>query len=601
MHLSFHSALRSSSFRLAAGLWLLIAVTSLTGQRIGSGRVNVITWDVYGYYLYLPAIFIYNDVVRYDFTADHFSEYAISGNFYQLNERENGMKAPIYTMGMALLYSPFFGVAHAYARWSDRFPADGLSQPYQIAIIAGALVYIWLGLWLLQRVLRRYFSEEATMAVLFAIVLGTNYFHYAAFEPGMPHHFSFTLYAAILYFIVRWHDRPGFANSLMLGLLFGLNCLARPSEVVGALLFLGYGLGAGFTPGGKLKFLLRQRRRIGLILLAGLLTISPQLLFWKMTLGEWIYNGYEGHHFDFLQPHLYEGLFSYRKGWLLYTPLMALAVAGLPLLFVRLPQWSWAILSFFLLNLYVVFSWHIWWYASSFGSRPVVQSYAVLALPLGVFVATLRRSPWTRYGLFLVIALGVLLNQFQNWQYRQRILPFDENSKTYYWKVFGRTELPDPHIRKYLDLDEQPPSEDYTLSPFPGGLQGAPGRRLPQTDTLPPEREFGPTLRHAFSAAEAAALSGQWIQVATTVKALGDDFDKWKTAYLTLTVDRNGKNRKWVGVRFQHFIETGQWERVTIESQLPELQAGDEIKAFIWNQSPDTLLVREMQWRRMAF
>jgi hypothetical protein len=585
------------------GMLLLLSIAlSWYSNGVGTGQTNILTWDVYGYYLPLPALVIYGDTKAYAFTDDHFEQYAISTNKYQLNKQDEGVYAPIYTIGMAILWLPFFLLAHGLSLLLPQVPPDGMSWPYQVAVVFASWVYAAVGWWYLRKFLLRYLSDGVVALTLGLLFIGTNYFHYLCFEPGMPHSFLFALYALVLYHTSRFYEKPDYGRVVVLGVLMAMLCVARPSEGIVLLLFFGYGLYSAKAMRERGQFWRTHFGKLVVLALTGIVTVLPQVIFWKINLGVWVYNGYEGHHFDFLAPHLWDGLFSYRKGWLLYTPLMALSLVGIALLYRHARAWFWPILAFTAINLYVVYSWHIWWYASTFGSRAVIQSYAVLALPFGLLLQqTVVKSKWWRIPVLLFAFCCVLLNQFQDWQYRQRILPFDETTKTYYWAIFGKTELPAPDVRKYLDVDEKMPV-DHTQKIWDTKLiiqadstnEWISDYKDLQVEVLQPDHPFSQAITLPITTENIDAFSEKWLQATADVYATNDQFIKWKTAYLVTEVSRNGESLKWVGVRFQRYIKPGEWESVQYETQLPVLQEGDTIKIYIWNQGPDTIYLNSL-------
>jgi hypothetical protein len=92
--------------------------------------VKVLTWDAFGYYLYLPLEFIYHDLrlENMDVLRELFEKYYPSSTLYQVFKSPEGGWLIKYTMGLALMQSPFFFIGHLVAILSD-FPADGFSQP----------------------------------------------------------------------------------------------------------------------------------------------------------------------------------------------------------------------------------------------------------------------------------------------------------------------------------------------------------------------------------------------------------------------------------------------------------------------------------------
>jgi hypothetical protein len=425
---------------------------------------TVISWDTYGYYLYLPQALIHGDLSIQDYTP---IEAALngpvnSGTFYQAAKSDLGLWVIKYPYGLSVFYLPFFALASLVA-WMGGYALDGFSLPYQYALTVGSLFFTLLGLHFLRKVLLRFYAEKVTVIVLLLIVFGTNYFHMHTRSHGMAHVYLFTGYAALIWYTIRWHAERKLWQAAVLGLILGLMTVSRVTEFIAILIPLGWGLG---SPRHALQRIGRIFSLRTHFLLAGIgffLFVFPQLLYWKILAGEWLYDSYRnpGEGLDFLHPHTWQFLFSYRKGWLVYTPLMIFALWGIYRSFKEKTSWNWAILAVTVLFIYVASSWTTWWYAASFSQRPMVQLYPLLALPLGL---ALTKGAGIQKGTLAFAALFLGLNLFQTWQYNEGILHFDRMTKTYYWKVFGRNTIPEG-ATDYLLVNRSMGPEEYFTDP----------------------------------------------------------------------------------------------------------------------------------------
>jgi len=103
---------------------------------------NILCWDVFGYYLYLPLKFIYHDLGLHDESIVHsiLEQYNNSETFYQAIRLPEGNHVMKYSMGLSILYSPFFFIGHIIAKLSG-YAADGFSDPYQFSIFFGGIIY----------------------------------------------------------------------------------------------------------------------------------------------------------------------------------------------------------------------------------------------------------------------------------------------------------------------------------------------------------------------------------------------------------------------------------------------------------------------------
>jgi len=315
---------------------------------------EVIQQDVVSYYSYLPAVIIYHDL------SFEFADEVIDGKEIKIwyHEAPNGRRVQKMTMGLSLFYLPSFLVAHAYATLFDEEP-NGYSWPYELMISLGGLLFGLLGLFYLGKVLLIFFSPLVTAISMGVIAMGTNLFHYAVVEGCMSHVYSFCLFTAFIHYFLIWNESGTKKNSLVLGLLYGLIILVRPSNGIIILLPLLYGVLGVDSMRLRLKMLWERKNVIILAGLLSLLVLSPQLIYWKMITGSWLYYSYPTESFYFSNPHVLEGLMGFRKGWLIYTPVMALSLIGISMLRGSLGKFTTPILVFFALNCYIIFS---WWY-----------------------------------------------------------------------------------------------------------------------------------------------------------------------------------------------------------------------------------------------
>ncbi len=118
---------------LAAFLFLAAAIVFgrfLLPRWLTYDWLSIISWDVVGYYLYLPATFIHHDAGIKDFSwlQGILDTYKPTIGFYQAYTGPAGEYVMKYTMGLAILYEPFFFIAHWIAPVLG-YPADGFSLP----------------------------------------------------------------------------------------------------------------------------------------------------------------------------------------------------------------------------------------------------------------------------------------------------------------------------------------------------------------------------------------------------------------------------------------------------------------------------------------
>ena len=401
---------------------------------------RVIEHDVKSYYAYLPATFIYDDI-KLKFLDTNPKKYT-QWFWPSINAKDERVIKT--SMGMSYLYAPFFFVAHWSAEAAG-YPADGYSLPYRLALSLCSIVFLAIGLYYLRKTLLRHFNQATTAITTLAIVFGTNLIFYSVVQMAYSHVFSFALFAMFIYFLEPWLEHGKWKHTLLLGLLVGLITLIRPTNGLIILLFPLYGITKIQDFGDRL--LLFWNRKVAILVMIGitLLVWFPQLLYWHHVTGDWLYFSYGEERFFFSNPKFVKGLFGFQKGWLLYTPMMAIAIFGIILSWRKKREWRWALTIFIVLNVYVILSWWCWWYGGSFGQRAFIESYALLALPLGLVIWHLRSKHFfLRAGFYLAFTFLICLNLFQARQmYGGHSMHHDAMTKEAYMATFFSLDRPD--------------------------------------------------------------------------------------------------------------------------------------------------------------
>jgi hypothetical protein len=593
---------RSLSFRVTLAIWVLLVVGAmLRAHNFFFG------WDSFGYQAYLPATFIEDDPFVQDLTWLEAArvKYEASGTLYQISDQPDGTHVIRYPIGLAVLWTPWFLGGHAVALLTGH-PADGFSGPYQWAERCGVLFYFLLGLLALRRVLLYRFSEGLTALTLFLLVFATNLIDHPMMGLAMSHIMLFSLYAGILLFTIRWSTGHRWKDAWVLGLLMGLAMLVRHSEGLCVLLPLSWGLNWSFRDiVARIRTTWHHWLLMGTIMVA---VMMVQLVHWKGATGHWIVDAYynPGEGLDVLAPHTVDFLFSFRKGWYLYTPLMVLVTWAI---FRLRRTWREAfapVLVFFLLSLFVMSSWTCWWYADSFSSRAIVGCYAVLALPLAALLEWIRGLQGWRRGIMIAIVGGCLvLNLFQYGQYTARVLHPSRMTKAAYLAVFGRTERPagfDDLLmveRSYTSDQGRPDTTRYAQLTLPPQLTQVPPSPMDTVvrDTLTggsrhalrldKDHVFVPAWRLPFRSI--TPLDHAWVRARWFVRVPRNGI---KGSFVT-TADHRGANYGYSAHDLERMdLVPDTWDTVTTYFMTPEMRDRDDhILCYFWLRDTVPILV----------
>lgn len=415
--------------------------------------------DPLGYYIHLPSALLYHDVGDYKTSLEHWHTYYPN----QINlsigaQTPIGKTAVKYPVGVAILQSPFFAAAHVYCTIKG-IPADGFNYPYRFLCNFSAIVYALFGIWLIGLVLKRLdFTQPVRLGTLALLALGTNLFYFSTYNTGMAHAYLFFLTAALLYTTLRFYETPSWKWALWVGLSAGAIALTRLSDIIFVLIPMLWGAGKGH--GDRLW---QYKKYIFAAAAAFLLPLIPQAFYWKTVSGRWWFDAYVGESFNFKHPHLIGGIFGASNGWLCYTPVMFFALCGLFFLkkYARPAFWPvWVILP---LHLYIIYSWWCWNYINGLGSRPMVDLYPLLALPLAACIAAVSQRKATAIVSVLAGVFFIALNIFQSWQLSKGILWSENGNYAYYRAIWGATHESKTGVVAYQSSEYQPDTRSWQM------------------------------------------------------------------------------------------------------------------------------------------
>jgi len=421
----------------------------LINQRWNSGEV--ISNDMNLYYIYLPATFIYHDI-SFNYINDKLPK-DVRDRSWTLTTEDGKHHVSKMSCGYAIMLMPFFLVAHLFQSLTGG-NTDGYNSTYCLFICVASFFYLMAGLFYQRRILLYFFDELTTAFTLIALGLATNIYMYSTFSFTQTHIFSFCLFSILIWKTIEWHQQPLKKNSIIIGLLLGLITIVRPNNIIIAVFFLLYNVCDKNSFSNKFELLKKNKKQLLYIVIFLIIGIAPQLIIWKIQTGHFIYYSYQTEKFYFNHPHILQGLFSFRNGLFIYTPIMLFIIPGFILSFKQKTPFGVASLVYFIFTCYIVFSWWCWWYGGSFGMRAMIESYAIFALPFGCAIKEIgEKKILKKYVLPVILILFIVLNQFQTLQSQSSLLHYYDMSYQAYIKIFGRLTWPSGYEESLIPPD----------------------------------------------------------------------------------------------------------------------------------------------------
>ena len=416
----------------------MLALLCLAGYVFvyASGRAGPpIRSDGFSYYVYLPSWFIYGDT-----TLSAVADDCCGGSFPDFTAivrwPGTGRWVNAHPIGVALMQMPLFLAADALSRWTN-LSRDGFTLYYQHAVGVSGLTWTVAGLWVLAGLLRRHFGDRVAAATIVALLFGTNLYHYATFDSFYSHPYSFFLVAALLDLTERWHRSPTRRSALLLGLVCGFIVLTRHTNLL-LLAVIPLHAAATYGVAGAARLFRDRWNQLAVLAAVAAAVVSPQLWLYYAATGRPVVSSYGTLGFDFGAPHVFGVLFSVQKGLLFWSPILLLAVAGLPLLRGSARAFLLPAVAVLVADTYVIASWWDWQFGGSYGHRGFIDVYPILALGLGAFFEWSARRRSSLWAVAIVSVLAVSLSVVQMLQYWNGILPMSDTTWAQYRAVFLR-------------------------------------------------------------------------------------------------------------------------------------------------------------------
>lgn len=579
--------------------------------------------DSLGYYNYLPAFFIHHDLIDAEsrqtayarrknrsehanetFTPEELPLHALVGANYK------GRYVNYYTCGIALLETPFFLVAHALAKPLG-YKADGYSLPYRMALSLSGCLYGLLGLFFLRKILRGLFDETTTSITLLIVGMATNLYYFSTYNPFMSHNHLFCLVAILIWATIRFYDTFERRYLFVIAFLGGFISLTRPIDALFLVIPFFYKVYSWRTLSERIQLIWSRKLDFLIAAFFFILPIVPQLFYWKLQTGHWIFNSYgESFKFNFKHPELKRGLFYFQNGWLAYTPVMALAVLGIAFLFKK-RDFLVPILLFLPTYCFVIYSWWCWNYINGYGSRPMIDTYAFLAIPLSMSVDFIRRLPiWGRLPLFSLVGLFGLVNIWQTQQTNLHVLFSEDGSLPYIWNILPKTKLDYSALIAFDSQMFQPSNPTFIKTVYNNTFEDSVASPNSIRENVSngqvaykiPSGSYSATYRGTIADFEGA----KWVRI--SVKAFSPDnnyFELYQKSLLIVDIKRGDKPLEWRGVRLENKLgeadkilggKTKVWGEVSYFVKIPsDVLPTDQVGCYVWCNNTYPIIIDDLK------
>ena len=344
--------------------------------------------DGFYYFAYLRSLAFDGDV---NFLNDY-RMLGLGDKTYLFQPTRTGHAESAWTIGPAIVWSPFFAAGHVVATRLHAsgvdVATDGTSYPYRQAVCVASLFYGLLGCWFMYRLTSLFFPGRLATAAVVLTVTGSFMLWYLVKEPSMTHAASMASVAGFLWLWAATTASRRARDWALLGALIGLAGLIRWQNVLFALL-----------PGVDALRILRAAARSGdrdalrrtvigsgIFLACGFVAFLPQMFAWHSIYGAFFARSPVGPQIRWLQPRMIDILWSARNGLFSTTPIAYLSAIGLVIFALARPAVGFPALLAVAVMTYFNACIQDWWGSAGFGGRRFDGLVPLLAIGLAAFL-----------------------------------------------------------------------------------------------------------------------------------------------------------------------------------------------------------------------
>lgn len=359
------------------------------------------------YYSYLTSAFITNDLAHLK-SENNFVVETPTGNI------------KMHTVGVAIMQLPFFILGYIVAKVGN-YSLDGFSAPFQLAISLAGLCYALIGLYFIMKTLYNLkYSKTVVLVSVLILFFGTSLLTYTITEPSMSHVYSFALISAFIYFNQKLADKYSAKTIYTIAVLLGLIILVRPVNLL-VIFLIPYFYGSLKEIRNRMSDIFQNRKALIISIGLAISVCFIQSFIWFLQTGSFYQNSYVGNGFYFFKPHIFDMLFGFNSGIIVYSPMLLLVFVGLYLNFKSNKFKGLSILFFLFFIIYVFSCYWGWTYFDGLGTRAIVDFYGVFAILIALVINSVKNN-FQKVVLTSIVVFFVIFNLIISFQFKEGII-----------------------------------------------------------------------------------------------------------------------------------------------------------------------------------
>jgi hypothetical protein len=290
---------------------------------------------------------------------------------------------------------------------------------------------------------------------------------------------------------------------------------------------------------------------------------------------------------------------------------MIFATVGFIPLFKNNKKIFLSLFLFFIFNVYLISG-----YSSliSYGWRAFIQSYAVMAIPLGYFVLWLSgRKNLVRIAFSAVFSFIIVLNVFQLYQWKKGVLDGSRMTGEYYFATFFKTSATEEDRKLLLierpstDIESLPENVEFAREVLYSNdfekKEDAPAERYDTSFTYSGSYSVKMDSTYQFSPGFFIRFrdltDNYYAWISSSVKIKADEDINPDDVLLISTFDYKGKYYKYRSGKLSTGKVTdlgGGWKELRLDYLTPEPRSKrDKLSVYVWYRGKKPIFIDDLK------
>ncbi len=314
-----------------------------------------------------------------------------------------------FSLGISIIWIPIYFIADVlviiFSKLDPNIIRNGYSDIYQIVLGIGNIFFVVSGLFLLSKILLKFFSKEITSLSIMLILFSTNLFYYSAIDVVNTHPFSFFGTSLLIYLYFKYKENKRFKIIFTQGVILGLMTANRMQD--GILILIPI---LTILSGIKFKKIKKEKEIIKILILGlgGIIGYLPQLIL--LFLGQnriLLIPHLAKAESDFMPfRHVLDILFNQKLGIFFYMPILFASVFGL-FLFRKNNKTLGTVFILIFMLVFILISSYDGWNVAGYTARYFISVFPILIFGIAEVVNRIKKR-YSNLFLYSLIAIFIL-------------------------------------------------------------------------------------------------------------------------------------------------------------------------------------------------